>query len=210
MIEGAARPPARVRSISRCPARSRFPAPSPWRRRRSEFDGFVALGCVIRGETSHYDLICGEVRARADGSVACRRADRRSACSPSRTRRRRRCAPTARARTRATKPSPPCCAWWGCPTSSRGPRSELRRRSRPRRSARSRRRGAPARVSRPCRRSTRWNRPGSRRVPSSLTSWKTGWASMTKASRSRKRIRTCSGQWSTAWCTGRTRSTPRS
>jgi 6,7-dimethyl-8-ribityllumazine synthase len=27
---------------------------------RSRFDGFVALGCILRGETTHYETVCSE------------------------------------------------------------------------------------------------------------------------------------------------------
>jgi 6,7-dimethyl-8-ribityllumazine synthase len=43
------------------PGAFEIPAAIGIARRTSErFDGFVALGCVIRGETSHYDHICVE------------------------------------------------------------------------------------------------------------------------------------------------------
>jgi 6,7-dimethyl-8-ribityllumazine synthase len=43
------------------PAAVKFAVRSPeFSRHHRRFHGFVALGCVIRGETTHYDIVCNE------------------------------------------------------------------------------------------------------------------------------------------------------
>lgn len=61
-VPGAFEIPAAVRYAIR--AMDFFPG-------RRRFDGYIALGCVIRGETTHYDYVCQE-SARALQELATR------------------------------------------------------------------------------------------------------------------------------------------
>jgi 6,7-dimethyl-8-ribityllumazine synthase len=77
LLDGAQRafaeegiPPARIR-ILEVPGAFELPVAALWLAQSKKFAAIVALGCVIRGETPHFDFIAGEA-ARGLGEVALR------------------------------------------------------------------------------------------------------------------------------------------
>lgn len=71
LIAGAEREIGRNGAVSeRIVVPGAFEIPGAIALAAGRYDGFVALGCVIRGETTHYDYVCGEsARGLMDLSV---------------------------------------------------------------------------------------------------------------------------------------------
>jgi 6,7-dimethyl-8-ribityllumazine synthase len=49
-----------VADVAELPGALELPTAIAMAERQAEYDGYVALGCVIRGETTHYDTVCND------------------------------------------------------------------------------------------------------------------------------------------------------
>lgn len=58
--DAAAKEAGATLDVVTVPGAFEIPAAIALALRTGVYDGFIALGCVVRGETSHYDYVCGE------------------------------------------------------------------------------------------------------------------------------------------------------